>query len=602
MIFGIYELLGRLCVEDPTSKLLVLDQVLRTEARRIVVAANAALNRDVDELGGRKELYVHRAFVLDEPIQTDVELIDSVDKDRPLLTSGNLAVLLPINQGNLVNFRDGSICITFRVPDDGSNDENSFPVWLDNELPGSRSATFELISKVFLKGLSESFGEVGFEQEFNDATRRVVSAIEYVAEAYRKLGRTERGSTGSLWLQHLDMSFRRFSELVDKSGSREVADVARFVEDFFYPAVSLPNPKNGVSYQIHQRVGAAKSVAEAIEKFWSESDGTNRIIDSLSAIDESRLTLAKHENCKLNSLNWNSIRKTWIARGFSSNFLSWHLHEEMSDGYLPDVDRLSAFRDLTEEEFFAPLPLSPPPIDGEWCDGRPLRFEDIETEVVVLSPVFFDSNSRELSSVPLQLNIFPIPGQRLSKDELEEVIVIPKQARNGVLSLSFEVKERRFDEDLATVSLIGVFVRTIATQSSFSHNPQVQTFRTQGPKVMSGQEMKVLLLPATGSGFLLGKNLKYYGPKRFDKEGMPIWDSDDLDPDTESIEFPLERSAGDQLSVLGWSSLLPDLVRLDNSEASPWIDRGFLRHQWNFSARPSEQNVDIYWGDQDARS
>jgi hypothetical protein len=475
-------------------------------------------------------------------------------------------------------------------------------VWLDNELPGSRSATFESLSLVFLKGLNESFGEVGFEQESDDATRRVASAIEYVADAYRKLGRTERGSTGSLWLQHLDVSFRRFSELVDKSGCREVADIGSVVEDLFYPSISLPNPKNGVSYQVHQRVGAAKSVAEAINKFWSESDGTNRIIDSLAAIDESRLNLANHDNCKLNSLNWNSIRKTWIGKGLSSNFLSWHLHEEINNGYSLPEDRLNAFFDLTEEEFFAPLPLSPPPIDGEWCDGRPLRYEDIETDVVVLSPVFFDTHSRELISDLLQLNIFPINGQRLSKDELEEVVVVPKQARTGAQSLVFEIKERRIDEESERVSLIGVFVRIITAQSLFSYNPQVQVFRCHGPKIMSGQEMKVLMLPATGSGFLVGKTLKYYGPKRFDKEGMPIWDSDDLDPDTQSIEFPLERSVGDSLSVLGWSSLLPDLVKLDNAETSPWVDRGFLRHQWNFSARPNEQNVDIYWGDQDATS
>jgi hypothetical protein len=109
--------------------------------------------------------------------------------------------------------------------------------------------------------------------------------------------------------------------------------------------------------------------------------------------------------------------------------------------------------------------------------------------------------------------------------------------------------------------------------------------------------MRVILLPPAGSGFLVGKNTKYYGPKRFDKNGLPIWDVDDIDEESETYEFAIERNAGDQVLVIAWSSLIPDHVSLDGLESSPWTDRGFIRWSENFPARPDEQEVDVYWGE-----
>jgi hypothetical protein len=598
MTLGIYELLGKLAVLDGSAKLIVLDKALRREARRLVIAANQENQSYVNEEEQNTWSNRNRVFLLDDALDSDGELLPSNDIDRPLLTAGFLSLLEPHNQGNLVNFRDGSVCLSFRSLDDGSNDENAFPIWLDNEIPDSRSITYELLASLYLQNLNENINNSGFEQDFNDGIRRISAAMKYVADAYRDLGRTERVSTGSLWLQHMDLAIRRFSQLVLSSDDLSVPDLLDLVNTFFFPAVSLPNPHSGDTYQTSQRLGAAKSVAGAIQKFWCEADGTNRIIDSIENIDEQRLFSSGPKDASLLSqIDWGTIRQSWIGQGLSSSFLSWHIHEVANGGNPGSSSRFEIFLDLTEEEFFSPLPLLPSLIQGEWTDGREMRYEDLGTDIVILSPTFFDVGTRQMSSSKIQLRIVPLTSQELSKDELGEIQIIPKRVRRGGSNLEFNVDEVRVDTGSREVILEGVFTQSISGRDKFSFSPEVLAFKAVGSTIRSGQEMRVILLPPAGSGFLVGKNTKYYGPKRFDKNGLPIWDVDDIDEESDTYEFAIERNAGDQVLVIAWSSLIPDHVSLDGNESRPWTDRGFIRWSENFPARPDEQEVDGYWGE-----
>jgi hypothetical protein len=210
MILGMYELLGKLAVLDGSAKLIVLDKALRHEARRLVTAANQENQKNENEQEKNVWSNRNRVFLLDESLTSDGNLVPANDIDRPLLTAGFLSLLAPNNQGNLVNFRDGSVCVSFRSLDDGSNDENAFPIWLDNEIPEGRSITYEKLASLYLQNLNEKVDNEGSEQDFNDGIRRLSAVMKYVADAYRDLGRTERVSTGSLWLQHMDLAVYLF--------------------------------------------------------------------------------------------------------------------------------------------------------------------------------------------------------------------------------------------------------------------------------------------------------------------------------------------------------------------------------------------------------
>ena len=597
MILGMYELLGKLAVLDGSAKLIVLDKALRHEARRLVTAANHENQRNANEQEKNVWSNRNRVFLLDESLSSDGSLIPANDIDRPLLTAGFLSLLAPNNQGNLVNFRDGSVCVSFRSLDDGSNDENAFPIWLDNEIPEGRSITYEKLASLYLQNLDEKVENEGSEQDFNDGIRRLSAAMKYVADAYRDLGRTERVSTGSLWLQHMDLALRRFSQLVMSSNDLSVSDLVDLVNSHFFPAVSLPNPYSGDAYQVSQRLGAAKSVAAAIQKFWCEADGTNRIIESIENVDEQRLFSSNSDASLLSRIDWGTIRQAWIGPGLASNFLSWHIHEAPSGGNSDLKSRFEAFLDLTEEEFFSPLPLLPSLIQGEWTDGREIRYDDLGTDIVILSPTSFDIETRQMSSSKIQLRIVMLSNQGLSKEELEEVAIIPKRVRRSGPYLEFNVDNARVSSESSEVILEGAFTLSISGEGKFSFSSEVLAFKAVGSAIRSGQEMRVILLPPAGSGFLVGKNTKYYGPKRFDKNGLPIWDVDDIDQESEAYEFAIERNAGDQVLVIAWSSLTPDSVSLDGSESTPWTDRGFLRWSEEFVARPDEQEVDVYWGE-----
>jgi hypothetical protein len=597
MILGMYELLGKLAVLDGGAKLIVLDKALRHEARRLVTAANQQNQSNENEQRINVWNNRNRVFLLDESLTSDGDLLSANDIDRPLLTAGFLSLLEPNNQGNLVNFRDGSVCVSFRSLDDGSNDENAFPIWLDNEIPDSRSITYEKLASLYLQNLNEEIYDNGFEQDFNDGIRRLSAVMEYVADAYRDLGRTERVSTGSLWLQHMDLALRRFSQLVMSSNDMSVSELVDLVNSHFFPAASLPNPHSGDAYQVSQRVGAAKSIAGAIQKFWCEADGTNRIIESIENVDEQRLFSGNSDASLLSRIDWGTIRQSWIGQGLASSFLSWHIHEALNGGNSDSNSRFEAFLDLTEEEFFSPLPLSPSLIQGEWTDGREIRYDDLGTDIVILSPTSFDIETRQMSSSKIQLRIVTLLNQGLSKDELDEVAIIPKRVRRSGSYLEFNVENTRVSSERPEVILEGVFTLSISGKDKFSFSSEVLAFKAVGSAVRSGQEMRVILLPPAGSGFLVGKNTKYYGPKRFDKDGLPIWDVDDIDQESEAYEFAIERNAGDQVLVIAWSSLTPDFVSLDGSESTPWTDRGFLRWSEEFIARPDEQEVDVYWGE-----
>ena len=216
---------------------------------------------------------------------------------------------------------------------------------------------------------------------------------------------------------------------------------------------------------------------------------------------------------------------------------------------------------------------------------------------MILSPTSFDIETRQMSSSRIQLRIVMLSNQGLSKEELEEVAIIPKRVRRSGPYLEFNVDNARVSSESSEVILEGAFTLSISGEGKFSFSSEVLAFKAVGSAIRSGQEMRVILLPPAGSGFLVGKNTKYYGPKRFDKNGLPIWDVDDIDQESEAYEFAIERNAGDQVLVIAWSSLTPDSVSLDGSESTPWTDRGFLRWSEDFVARPDEQEVDVYWGE-----
>lgn len=288
MIIGIFEVLGALAVWERGAKLIVLDSSLRDESRRFVIAANDEMTRTTSKLPASVVNAGHRAFLIDERMADEADLVQSTDADRPLLTRGSLALLLPSDQGNLVNFRDGSVVVAHRAPDDGSNDENTFPIWLDTELPSGRSFSLDQVASHFLTTICPTALDEGFEQELSDCIRHIARGLLYVSEAYGALGRTERASTGTQWLLHVDAGFRRFSSFALTNGNLERGELRERVYDDFFPSLSLPNPRNGREFEPSSRTGTAKSVAEAIEKFWYEMDGVNVIADSISVIDENR--------------------------------------------------------------------------------------------------------------------------------------------------------------------------------------------------------------------------------------------------------------------------------------------------------------------------
>jgi hypothetical protein len=591
---GIFEILGALAVRDPGAKLILFDSGLRAEARRFVIAANDEWTRLQPQSPSRPP-GTHRAFVVDERQLTERELLPSQDVDRPLHTHGSLAILLPKNQGNLVNFRDGSIVVGFRAPDDGSNDENTFPIWMDTDLPDGRSFSYEQISTHLLSALCPETVKAGFEQELSDSVRRMAAGISYVADAYGTLGRTERASTGTQWLLHIDQSIRRFSRITLSKGSPTREWIKFCVDQYFFPALSLPNPRSGNHFEPSARTGVAKSVAQAIDRFWNESEGTNHVLDAISTIEDNRRREhPPRQALKISSLDWSKLRKTWTLDGRSSDFLAWHMHDDRNSAS-DTTDRCILFEDLTEEEFFGPLSSSSSRIDGVWGDGRPLRHDDLATEVVILSPVAFDSASRMLASPSLRLWIETVHGADPTSAQLGEIGIAPKRAKQSGGGLQFVVSSATFDDSTLKIVLDGYFRFEVAGRSSFSFRPEVVLLKVSGSIVRTGQEMRVLMLPSGGAGFLLGSGLKYLGPRKFDRLGRPLWDESDIDLDSGLVEMPIEKSAGESVSVVAWSSQVPNHVEMDGLSQQIWVDRGFLRWSKTFSARPSEQSIDLGW-------
>lgn len=586
MTFGLFEILGGLAVKDKATKLLILDTSLRRESRRIVAAANKKEDRGENE--------IHRAFVIDSPLPGE-EFGTPLDPDRPLRQFGQLSLLQEDFQGNLVNFRDGSVVVAFRTPDDGSNDQNAFPIWLDAELPTGQTFSVEQVAREYLVELCPDLSAVSAAQEFDDCVRRMVSALNYVAQAYAESGRTERASTGAQWLVHVDVALNRFSQVVNVMDPRSPRAVLELVQHSFFPAVSLPNPRSGDSYGRQTRSGSAKSVASAIDSFWREHEGVNLIAESISSIDESRLKGSPPiEATRLGQIDWSSIRRTWMGTGLASDFLSWHTHDTRIAGSSV-ASRIQILSDLTEDEFFCPLPGTIFDIGGVWPDGRPLRPEELDTNVVILSPTQLDEENQEIRSDMVQLLLAASNGARLSEETKRQIELVPKRARGRGRSAGFRVISVNESDSENVFVVEGYFFQQISGKKTFTFSPEVIPFKSGGEGISVGQEMKVLFLPPEGAGFLMGKNLKYFGPKKFDMSGSPIWDNADMDEETKAFEFVTDKDAGSQVEVIAWSSTRPAAVALDGALEEPWSDRGFLRWSRVFVARPDEHHIDIRW-------
>lgn len=601
MYLGIFEILARISVREPGSKLVIFDPIMASEARRFVVEANREERRLANLEGPTNAPQRHpdfRAFLLGEAAPVDGVLTGHPDLDRPLThdASRELWLLDPRRQGNLVNLRDGRIVVSFRPLDDGSNDENTFPVWLNRELPDDKRVRFSEVAEAVVKAHFPSLQNLEGDQHRQDAVHRVSSALRIVAEAHNDLGRTEWASTGTLWLRHLDAGLSAFQAALSDIEVVDSADALRVVRSLFFPSLGLPNPTIGDAYQSRRRTGSARSVAEAIEKYWCETDGENRILASIDAITESRLA----ENppriaCRLSEIDWSRVRRTWVDQGLASDFLSWATHLE----YLPNqevgANRCELVFDLTEDEFFRPIHGSLIPIEGEWGDGRQIRYDDFMTDAVLVSPTRFDEGQRRLVSGEVVLRLALRPGPSPTEEMIRDVH-LASTTSGSKKSPKFDATSKTLDEQAQQLVVRGVFSLEFPGRGAFSYRPETSVMRAQGSALKTGQEIKVLMLPSSGFGYLVGSNLQYQGPTRFDSTGAAIWNPDLFDPEDECPEFAISRKAGDTVDVLCWSDSAPEEIRIDEENRVCWNNRGFIRWFERIVARPLIHTVELRGG------
>jgi hypothetical protein len=598
--FGIFEVLGRLVSQQPGSRLLIFDRMMRADARRLVREVNRLFNlqhHDSNDLDGGVDEEPFRSFVLDDCLKEETSFEILSDTDRPLRFSGdkNLWILELPNEGNLVNLRNGSICAAFKFPDDGSNDENTFPIWLDLELPDERRLRMKDISAVIVDEIFPSLSGGDVEQLRDDAVSRISSSLQYVAETYSSLGRVERASVGTLWLRHVDIGIKRLGEAVARREIHAPNDCVQIIAEAAFPSMSLPNPSIDNRYQLSRKTGSAKSVAEAISKFWCEDQEGNHVTDSLKAVDEVRTTASpRRDPALLSEIDWSSLRRTWNGEGLSSDFLTWHVHRDVSvASENSEVERWRCLENLDEEEFFAPLPPRPELVDGSWEDGRPLRPPQVDTDIVILSPTTFAAESRLLTTEALVLRVTPRQGVPIASLDLGGVSVIVRPAK-GKRIPTFVQDSIEIDPQTKTILVKGCFELAIPGRGEFSYKPEVFGILVGGPSVASGQEMRALALPPSGAGYLIGKNLKYVGTTKFDSQGDPIWSEDMLaESDDDAVEFGIRKKPGELVDVIFWSVRTPQNVETDGHNRDVWTDCGAIRWAEQLSARRGGHECEV---------
>jgi hypothetical protein len=457
--------------------------------------------------------------------------------------SQNIASGSVISSKQTVQFRVGNRLFIFLESSAGlASIEKSMQVLLSDTFPEDAASPMGLasLSKYLLQGILQrnSISTIGAD---SDAwSQPILTALKTLADLHKHLSSASGTDWNIQWFRHVDQGIDALADALGVEATKNPgADLGGFFAAFTFASFGLARPKNVLGFK-GKSDGLGRDFETAVTNFWKDESQITSTLEHL---------LRKHSEQNgypPAELNWGIFDRSVLAH--DSTLLAF------MDIALASTDSVSLFSNLSEDDFFHPLPANA---------GGNLRITSEADEGVRLVPELSSAKSlhyaRNVShesqsngsqrsiSEPLVIHVPTL--QSISAEELQRssVAITVK----GLAKVSFRGYAAILEE---TLVFRGSFEQNLGSApfkgSSKVHEIEISLAPTDVlfGKIDERAKTKLLLLPETKTGLLVAEVNSQNSASKFQYLGPHSFEDDD-------DAFRVELSNPDKTHfVLAWAS------------------------------------------------
>lgn len=416
------------------------------------------------------------------------------------------------------------------------------------------TVTHEVLAKIITNELLVSVADSPHTSQVRE---RLSYAVKVIADSYRALPRAVRLSQGGLYLKHLEIAYERLQHVVTSQPDQN--RVAEHLADSVFPCFSLPTPANGSYFDPEDKSvidgeGIGEQISATIRKHWEDRE---KILRSSGHIQLARAVDSHPDPApavELLNWTWHSYDQERDASAYGSPLLGWQqFNNGVSNRNLAFFSN-SAPDGVSESEFFFPEP-DAVQLDGVWSDGSPLIEKSLSTKIVISPSYAVPGKSLVFRSPEMTFHVQVVPSAVFSQAQLLSINLSFEQDS----SLRFEVGSRVHNLAEERIEITGhVIAECEKVDSDYSFEPSICALSVEHPQaliqvVIPALACRVILLPPSGSGYLIGAGLIYRGPTQFDASASPI---------NQAVDYEWELYDGEKIRIIAWSSSLPAAIEI----------------------------------------
>lgn len=547
--------------EDPSLKLVLLDEPLSDRVEKLVTSANRfALQSGKFRQSHFDGLSPYAVAVVPDFVRTDLKHRGDGLYSNP---GGDFWAVLRSNELALTPLRDVTrLVVSSSELQDASN--RAFVTVMNSEMVlGSEHC--QMFTDIMFEELRSLHGGGEVSDEFR---LRLHYAVTLVAAVYSNMLKAPRIKRGSLHLLHLESAFDRLRAVAQ--GLTGHPERFSHLKDVVLPCFSLPNPQSDREFDVDLPVHDA--IITTISENWGTTEFAQRSISRVKLSRNRRDHPLITPPMNLESWPWSKLDLLRADEGHGNGFLAWQLLNAADPKRADAFYSSRASAGLTEKEFFEPS-VDATSIEGEWSDGSPLVDRKVSAEIVLAQAASFDAANSEFVSAEVSLFLQVVPGMNVAQSRLSEIAVIFGEKAN----LKFQATSYQLDSQRERLIIRGVFRGMLSPNGKeLEFAPKIWPASIKCPQdlmqfVLPTVGRKVIMLPLSGTGYLVGPGLEYHGPKKFDSTAAPL---DQLS------EYECEMDNGDSMTVVAWSGVVPSNIKVEDPQVrdvAPDVSRKSIR-------------------------
>jgi len=547
--------------EDPSLKLVLLDEPLSDRVEKLVTSANRfALQSGKFRQSHFDGLSPYAVAVVPDFVRTDLKHRGDGLYSNP---GGDFWAVLRNNELALTPLRDVTrLVVSSSELQDASN--RAFVTVMNSEMVlGSEHC--QMFTDIMFEELRSLLGDGEVSDEFR---LRLHYAVTLVAAVYSNMLKAPRIKRGSLHLLHLESAFDRLRAIAH--GLTGHPERFSHLKDVVLPCFSLPNPQSDREFDVDLPVHDA--IITTISENWGTTEFAQRSISRVKLSRNRRDHPLITPPMVLESWPWSKLDLLRADESHGNGFLAWQLLNAADPKRADAFYSSRASAGLTEKEFFEPS-VDATSIEGEWSDGSPLVDRKVSADIVLAQAASLDAANSEFVSAEVSLFLQVVPGMNVAQSRLSEIAVTFGEKA----SLKFQATSFHLDSQRERLIIRGVFRGVLSPNGEeLKFAPKIWPASIKCPQdlmqfVLPTVGLKVIMLPLSGTGYLVGPGLEYHGPQTFDSTAAPL---DQLS------EYGYEMDNGDSLTVVAWSGVVPSNIKVEDPQVrdvAPDVSRKSIR-------------------------